>query len=65
MKNLSSIFLDRVKFGSVGIPSQAIGTPAEGCSTAKGQVSQGIIGLGYGSWPNGDSQLRFSEGSPC
>ena len=53
MKNLSSIYTDTVKFGTVSLQNQAIGRPQEACSTAKSQVTQGLIGLGYGSWPNG------------
>ena len=56
MKNLSSIYTDTVKFGTVSLQNQAIGRPQETCSTAKGQVTQGLIGLGYGSWPNGERQ---------
>ena len=54
MKNLSSIYTDTVKFGTVSLQNQAIGRPQEACSTAKNQVTQGLIGLGYGSWPNGE-----------
>lgn len=61
MKNLSSIYTDTVKFGTVSLQNQAIGRPQEACSTAKGQVTQGLIGLGYGSWPNGE---RWSQRIP-
>ena len=54
MKNLSSIYTDTVKFAKVVLPNQAIGRPRQSCKTSKSQVTQGLVGLGYGSWPNGE-----------
>ena len=56
MKNLSSIYIDTVKFDTVSMAKQAIGRPEEACSIAKDQVTQGLVGLGYGSWPNGQCE---------
>ena len=57
MRNLSSIYTDVVKLSTVKLHNLAIGRPQESCNTAKGQVTQGLVGLGYGSWPNCEIDL--------
>lgn len=62
-KNLSAIYMDKVVFGTISVPRQAIGRPQQPCSTAKDQVTQGLVGLGYGQWPNGRFCVVISPGS--
>lgn len=52
-KNLSAIYTDEVSFAGIKVHKQAIGRPKQSCSSAKNPVTQGLVGLGYGQWPNG------------